>query len=320
MRLVSLTSYSEADVRELLGPRARIEIELSPVPPVPPEQLRKLVSLADLVIADVRQKHLLTREVLSAMDGCRLIQMPAVGFESIDHLAAAEFGIPVANAAGFNRDAVADWTVMAIVLLLRRAAWADRRMRGGDWPKPLQCAEVRDLTVGIIGLGNTGSGVARRLRPFGAKIVFSDVMVRSFPGARQVPVEELLRMADVVSVHAPLDVSTRALINAATLASMRPGAILINASRGAMVDESALVDALRSGHLGGAGLDVYAVEPLAADSPLRQMENVFLSPHVAGTTDQSLRRVYAMTGANLRRVVAGRAPKHVVNGVRWTKR
>jgi D-3-phosphoglycerate dehydrogenase len=319
MRLVSLTSYSEVEVRELLSPGHRLDIELAPPPPISLGQLTKLVCDADLVIADARQKHALTRGVLSAMDRCRLIQVPAVGFESVDHLAASDFGIPVANAAGFNRDAVADWTVMAIILQLRNAASFDRQMRGGGWPQPSQSHEIRGRTIGIIGLGNIGSSVARRLLQFGAKLIFSDAIPRSFPRARQVPFEELIRVADVVSLHAPLDASTRTLINAETLASMRPGAILVNAARGAMVDEAALVDALRSGHLGGAALDVFAEEPLAINSPLRQMENVLLSPHVAGTTDQSLRRVHSMTGVNLRRAIAGRPPKHVVNGVPWRR-
>jgi phosphoglycerate dehydrogenase-like enzyme len=188
-------------------------------------------------------------------------------------------------------------------------------MRGGGWERGRLGRQLGDLQVGIIGLGNVGSTVARRLSGFGSRVVYHDPVPRDFPGARPVALDRLLAESDVVCVHTPLDVDTHALINADTLATMKKGAILINAARGPIVDEPALVEALRSGHLGGAGLDVFETEPLPADSPLRSLDNVFLSPHVGGNTYEAESFLLEVVGANLIRVLDGEEPLNVVNGV-----
>src|SRR5690349_19865490 len=147
------------------------------------------------------------------MRRCQLIQQPAVGFDAIDHRAAAELGIPVANAAGYNRDSVADWTVMAILALVRDGARADHVMHEGRWPyQQLRGRELGALTIGIVGLGNIGNAVASRLRAFGCRLLFTDVVPRSAPGAEAVPLERLLAESDVVTVHVPLDHDTRHLV------------------------------------------------------------------------------------------------------------
>jgi len=314
-RVASLSPYSEEVIRDLF--RGAYDVEVVVVPPPPsPDALRQAVADADLVLADKRHRHRLDRTLLSTMRRCRLIQQPAVGFDVIDHRAAAELRIPVANAAGYNRDAVADWVVMAILNLIRQGAYADRRMRVGDWPFPrMQGRELGALTVGIVGLGNVGNAVADRLRAFGSRILFSDVVPRSLPGATSMPLNDLLAEADVVTVHVPLDESTGSLIGAGQLQRMKPGAILINASRGPVVDEAALVQALDAGQLGGAGLDVFKIEPLAPESPLRAFDNVFLTPHSAGLTSEAEARVLEVCGANMRRVLEGLEPFNVVNGV-----
>ena len=293
------------------------DVEVVVVPPPPgPDPLRQAVADADVVLADKRHRHRIDQALLSTMRRCRLIQQPAVGFDVIDHRAAADLGIPVANAAGYNRDAVADWVIMAILNLIRQGAYADRHMRGGDWPFPrMQGRELGALTVGIIGLGNVGNAVAARVRAYGSRVVFADVVPRSLPGATAMPLNDLLAEADVVTVHVPLDDSTRGLISEGELQRMKPVAILINASRGPVVDEAALVQALDAGRLGGAGLDVFEVEPLAAESPLRAFENVFLTPHSAGLTSEAEARVLDVCGANMRRVLDGLEPFNVVNGV-----
>jgi len=274
-------------------------------------------SQADLVIADKRHKHRLPREVLEQMRRCLLIQMPAVGYDVIDHRAAAEFEIAVANAAGYNRDAVADWTIMAILNLVRRGAWGDRGMRDGGWPKPeMMGHELGALTVGIVGLGNVGSALATRLRAFGSRVIYADIVERSVAGAERMSFEDVLERADIVCVHVPLDQETHHFIDAGTLKRMKKGAFLVNASRGPVVDERALVAALESGHLGGAGLDVFEQEPTPADNPLRRMENVFFSPHVGGFTAESEARVLEVVRDNLSRVLDGEEPANVVNGVR----
>jgi D-3-phosphoglycerate dehydrogenase len=251
------------------------------------------------------------------MRSCLLIQMPAVGFDVIDHRAAAELDIAVANSAGYNREGVADWTVMAILNLVRRGSWGDRRLREGGWPKPDMLGhELAALTVGIVGLGNVGSALATRLLAFGPRVLYADVVDKSFAGAERVPFTELLEQADVVCVHVPLDQTTHHLIDTRALERMRKGAFVVNASRGPVVDEQALIAALESGHLGGAGLDVFEQEPTPADNPLRHLENVFFSPHMAGFTVEAEARALEIVRDNLTRVLDGEEPFNVVNGVR----
>jgi len=315
-RIVCLSPYAKKQVEDLLAGRHAVEVVTVPDPPAPEAVLREC-ALAELVIADKRHAHRLPREVLQRMTRCLLIQVPAVGYDVIDDRAAAEFGIAVANAAGYNRDAVADWTVMAILNLIRRGSWGDRRLRDGAWPKPeMMGRELGALTVGIVGLGNVGSALATRLLAFGTRVLYADVVEKSFAGVERVSLEDLLELADVVCVHVPLNEETHHLIEAEALARMAKGAYLINASRGPAVDENALVAALESGHLGGAALDVFEEEPTPTNNPLRRMENVFVSPHVAGATLEAEARVLEVVRDNLVRVLDGEEPANVVNGVK----
>jgi D-3-phosphoglycerate dehydrogenase len=320
-RVACLSPYDEVTVRALFKDRYEVEVALVPPPPAQ-AQVAVACSDADLVIADRRHKHRVDRDVLRNMRRCRLIQQAAVGFDSIDHRAAAELGIPVANAAGYNKDSVADWTVMAMIALLRHSFSLDRQIRGGHWnaddlmrDEETLGHELGAMTVGIIGMGNVGSAVARRVSAFGAKILFADPLPRTFDGAARVGLDRLLAESDIVCVHAPLDVDTRALIGASEIARMRKGACIINAARGPIVDEASLIAALRSGHLAGAGLDVFEVEPLPPDSPLRKMENVVLAPHRGGATIEADERLLEMVSDNLLRVLDGLPPINVVNGL-----
>jgi phosphoglycerate dehydrogenase-like enzyme len=315
-RVACLSPWSEDTVKDLLGPHRDAEVVIVLEPPPAQEAVREAVAAADVVIGDKRHHHRLGRAELEAMTRCRLIQMPSVGFDIVDHRAAAKLGIPVANAAGYNRQAVADWTLMAILELLRMGAWRDRQMRQGAWPKWDRLGrELGSLTVGIVGLGNVGSAVAMRLRGFGSRILFNDIVPRTFEGAEAVGLEELLGRSDVVCVHTVLDQDTRGLINARALQRMKAGAYLVNAARGPIVDEAALTEALSSGRLAGAALDVFEVEPLAADSPLRALDNVFLSPHVAGITVESEAFLLEVVRENVVRVLDGQEPVNVVNNV-----
>ncbi|HLQ62931.1 MAG TPA: 2-hydroxyacid dehydrogenase [Candidatus Acidoferrales bacterium] len=315
-RVVCLSPYTKEQVEGLFEGRHRVDVVTVPDPPAPEAVLREC-SQAELVIADKRHAHRLPRQVLERMSRCLLIQMPAVGYDVIDHRAAAEFEIAVANAAGYNRDGVADWTVMAILNLIRRGAWGDRRLREGAWPKPeMMGHELGGLTVGIVGLGNVGSALATRLLAFGSRVLYSDIVEKSFSGVERVPFEDLLELADVVCVHLPLDQETHHLFDEKALQRMQKGALLVNASRGPLVDEKALLAALESGHLGGAALDVFEQEPTPADNPLRRLENVFCSPHVAGYTVEAEARVLEVVRDNLTRVLDGEEPANVVNGVR----
>jgi D-3-phosphoglycerate dehydrogenase len=320
-RIACLSPYDEGTVRAMFSGRHQVEVIAVPPPPDKPA-VKSACAEADLVIADKRHRHRIDREVLQGMRRCLLIQQAAVGFDSIDHRAAAEYGIPVANAAGYNRDAVADWTVMAMIALLRRSFWLDRQLRAGRWDEgdlmrgeDTMGHELGAMTVGIIGLGNVGSAVARRVAAFGARVVFADAVPRAMEGANQVDLETLLEQSDVVCVHAPLDVETKALLGANELARMKAGAYLINASRGPVIDEKALIEALRSARLAAAALDVFEIEPLPFDSPLRSLENVILSPHRGGATVEAEARLLDVVGDNLLRVLDGEPPINVVNGL-----
>lgn len=315
-RVVSLSPYSKEQVEALFDSSHPVDVVTVPDPPAPEAVMRECPT-ADLVIADKRHAHRVTRQVLEKMSRCLLIQVPAVGYDAVDHLAAAEFGIAVANAAGYNRDGVADWVLMAILNLIRRGSWGDRRMREGGWPKPEMLGhDLRALTIGIVGLGNVGSALATRLLAFGSRVIYTDVVPKSFAGVERVEFDDLLARADVVCVHVPLDSGTRHLIDSRAMRRMKKGAILVNASRGPVVDEPALVAALESKHLGGAGLDVFEQEPTPVDNPLRRLDNVFFSPHMAGYTIEGEARVLDVVRDNLVRVLDGEEPVNVVNDVR----
>ena len=319
-RVACLSPYDEGTVKAMFRGRHQVNVVLVPDPPDQPAVVAACAD-AHLVIGDKRHKHRIDRAVLEQMGSCMLIQQPAVGFDTIDHRAAAEYGIPVANAAGYNKESVADWTVMAMIAMIRRSFWGDRQLRAGRWGaadlmrQEMLGRELGAMTVGIIGLGNVGSSVARRLIAFGSRIVFADVVHRDFAGAEKVDLDTLLRVSDIICVHTPLDIDTGALIGGAAIAKMKRGSYLVNAARGPIVDEAALVDALRSGHLAGAGLDVYEVEPLPKNSPLRTLDNVVLAPHMGGATVEADARLIEVVGDNLLRVLDGQAPLNLVNAV-----
>src|SRR5438445_131992 len=203
-RVACLSPYDESTVRAMFAGRHRVEVVLVPPPPAQSE-VAAACAHAELVIADRRHKHQIDRQILERMDRCLLIQQAAVGFDSIDHRAAADLGIPVANAAGYNKDSVADWTVMAMIALIRRSFWLDRRLRAGDWhaEDPLRGAETMgrelgSMTIGIIGMGNIGSAVAQRVAAFSARILFADTGATLEADLRLIDVvgENLVRVLD----------------------------------------------------------------------------------------------------------------------------
>ncbi len=317
LRVACLSPFSVEKVKGFFPGEAGLDVVTVPDPPAQ-AAVQEAVRGADLVIADRRHKHRIGEPELELMSGCRLIQQFAVGFDSIDHRAARRHGIPVANAAGYNREAVADLVIGGLIALLRSSARADREMRRGAWPvADLMGHELGALTVGIVGFGNVGSTVARRLTGFGSRIQYYDVLPKvPAPGVEATAcasLDALLETSDIVCVHVPLDVDTRGLFDATRFARMKPGAIFANAARGPIHVEADLIEALRSGQLAGAYLDVFTSEPLEADSPLRGLDNVFITPHIGGATFEADRRCMEMCSENLRRVLRGEPPLHVVN-------
>jgi phosphoglycerate dehydrogenase-like enzyme len=253
---------------------------------------------------------------LSRATRLRLVQKLGAGVNTIDVETATQRGIAVANMPGANAPSVAEGTVLLMLATLRRLPALDRATREGrGWPSDPQLGEtVRDVgacTVGLVGYGNIAKQVAGIVAAMGATVLHTSTRDDGSPGWR--PLAELLAASDIVSLHLPLTHSTRGLLDHAALARMKPGAVLINTSRGSVVDEGALVDALRGGRLAAAGLDVFDVEPVSSDNPLLSLDNVVLTPHVTWYTADSMRRYLVEAVANCRRLWHGKPLAHVVN-------
>ena len=312
--LYHLNDITEAELRKHLPEHPDLRItEIGP--DGDPARHRAALATATIVLAPLEKERRIDAALLDAMPNCRLIQSVAVGFDGVDHVAAAERGIPVANLPGFNADAVADWTVGAMLSLLRHYAAGHRKIEQGGWgPEGLRGRDLRALTVGILGFGNIGRAVARRLDGFGAKIVVHDPFP-SEPDREYLALEDAVARADVLSLHLPLDDATRGLFGDELLAALPSGAYVVNAGRGGVIDEAALARALDSGHLAGAALDVFAEEPLPADSPLRGRDDVLLTPHTAGVTWEAYHNLRNRLFDKLAAVLAGKSPADVVNGV-----
>ena len=233
----------------------------------------------------------------------KIVQITGAGVDRLDEAVLKRRGIAVCNVPGGSNAAVADYAVTTASVLLRRFAWADREIRAGNYA-PFRGQMITDnlagldgLTVGVVGLGTIGLAVARAYRQRGCTIIYFDPAPRDKAsadalGAKAVTLDELLRRSDVVSLHVPLLPATRGMIGDNQLALMRRGAVLIQASRGGIVDEAALARHLSSGHLGGAAVDVYSQEPPSADNPLLALtgdgaNRLLFTPHVAGVTRQA---------------------------------
>ena len=314
VNLYQRNNITAAELREQLPDHPDLTITDSGPEDVP-TAYRDALSTATIVLAPLEKERRIDADLLRAMPRCRLIQSVAVGFDGVDHLAAADCGIPVANLPGFNTDAVADWTVGAMLSLLRKFADGhDKIQRGGWGPEGLRGRDLSALTVGILGFGNIGRAVARRLDGFGARVVVHD-QVRSEPGREYLSLDELISRADILCVHLPLHDATANLLDETVLRRLPQGAYVVNAGRGGVLDEHALVRLLDSGHLAGAALDVFAVEPLPADSPLRGRGDVLLTPHTGGVTWEAYHGLRAQLFRELDQVLSGKPPANIVNGI-----
>jgi len=225
------------------------------------------------------------------------------GVDSIDREAAARLGVRVFNTPGAFTEAVADTVLGYALAFARQLPWLDRQMKSGRWAK-LPGRALHECTLGVVGVGRIGRAVLRRARAFGMNLLGHDIVQvdRAFldeVGAEMIPLEELLERADFVSLNCDLNPSSLGLIDGGAMARTKRGAVLINTARGPIVDEKALVQALRDGRLAGAALDVFEDEPLPLDSPLRQMDNVLLAPHNANSSPSAWERVHRATLANL---------------------
>ncbi|MBI3751360.1 MAG: D-glycerate dehydrogenase [Chloroflexi bacterium] len=290
------------------------------LPPPREELLRRVEGIDGLVslLTDRVDGELLDR----AGPQLRVVSNYAVGFDNVDVAACTGRRIPVGNTPGVLTETTADLAWALIMAAARRVAEGDRYVRAGRWrtwgPMLLLGSDVHGSTIGIVGFGRIGQAVARRATGFGMRILYHDLSrateaVERELGARFATLDELLAESDVVSLHVNLTDVTRQLINRERLATMKTNAILVNTSRGPVVDQVALFEALRDGVIGAAGLDVTDPEPMAADDPLLTLENCLVVPHIASATHATRGRMASMAAANLLAGLRGERLPNPVN-------
>lgn len=264
-----------------------------------PERLIAEVGSADALI--VRNRTRLDASVISAAGNLRVVGRLGVGLDNIDLDACSDRDIEVIPATGANSDAVAEYVIASILVLTRGVFTSTDSVLDGEWPRTdLVGREIGGRTLGLVGFGDIARRVAHRAAALGMRVSAHDPYLdpghRAWNGVEPLDLDTLLRTSDALSVHVPLTDATSNLIDAEALASMPSGAVLVNTSRGGVVDEDAVALSLREGHLGGAALDVFVDEPVTAESGvrLRDVPNLILTPHVAGVTVESNRRVSAL--------------------------
>lgn len=253
---------------------------------------------------------------LFAGTALKLVQVTGAGVDRLDQAALTKLGIPVANVPGGSNSAVAEYAVTTASMLLRRLAWADAEIKAGNYVKfrarmvADNLAGIEGLQAGLVGFGTIGRAVAKVFAAMGARVCFFDPASSDPQGidARSMPLDELLATSDIVSLHVPLLPATQNMIGARELSRMKAGAVLIQASRGGIVDEAALAASLTSGHLSGAAVDVYSTEPPAPDNPLLKLSGeaasrLVLAPHIAGVTRQASAFLFRSAWQNVERVL-----------------
>jgi len=253
---------------------------------------------------------------LDAAPRCRFISRLGIGYDMIDVAAATERGVAVANTPDYCVDEVVAHALAMALWLLRGLGRFDAAVRNSAWsavvPYPLAC-RPSEATIGVVGLGRIGARVAEQATALGFSVLACDPYATAPDGVRLTTFEDLLRRSDLVTLHAPLTDETRHLVRAETIALMRPGALLVNTCRGGLVEEAALIEALRSERLAGAALDVFEAEPLPTSSPLRQLPNVLLSPHAAWYSPASLAELPVQAARQVVDFLSGRPVASIVN-------
>ena len=272
---------------------------------------------------ELPEPYFVRAELLARCPDLLCVSAGGAGYDTVDVAACTAAGIAVVNQAGGNAASVAEHTIGLMLGVSRRMVEGDRRMRReiGYAREDVMGHEIRGYTVGLVGIGHIGRRVAALARAFGMEVIATDPFLSreeiELRGAKPVSFDELLVQSDFVSLHCPRDKSTLKMMNASTFARMRKGSIFITTARGGIHDEAALVQALQSGHLAGAGLDVWDQEPPPLDHPLLAMENVFATFHVAGVTHEGRRNVAAISAEQIVGLLAGERPPRLINPEVW---
>ena len=262
-------------------------------------------------------------ELLARCPQLLCVSSSGAGYDTVDVAACTAAGVAVVNQAGGNAASVGEQTLAMMLSLSRRMIECDKRMRREliTSREDIMGHELRGQTVGLVGIGHVGTRVAALAKAFGLEVIACDPLLPPEEvqrrGARPVSLEQLLAEADIVSLHCPRDASTLKMIDARAFARMKKGALFITTARGGIHDEAALVDALRSGHLAGAGVDVWDREPPPLDHPLLAMDNVYATFHTAGVTHECRRDVAAMAAEQIALFLAGGLPPRLVNPEAW---
>jgi len=305
---------------ELLERHAEVEVFDGVDNAIPRDLLLSKVEGVDGLLPLLTER--IDAEVMDAGGRLKVISNYAVGFNNIDTEAATERGIYVTNTPGILTDTTADAAFALLMAAARRIPEADRHIRARGWihawgPRMFIGTDVHGKTLGILGLGRIGSAIARRAKGFDMKVIYHDVYRREDLeeelGLAYRSKEEVLREADFVSLHVPLIPETHHMIGAEELEAMKETAILVNTSRGPVVDEAALCEALRDGAIAGAGLDVFETEPLDPGSPLLGLDNVVLTPHLASGSVETRTKMAVTAATNLVSVLQGNEPPNLVN-------
>lgn len=311
MKIVVLDGYTENPGDLSWGPLQELG-ELTVYDRTPPEAVLERIGDAEAIYTN---KTVLSRELIQAMPSVRFIGVLATGYNVVDVQAARERGIVVCNIPTYGTDAVAQYVFALLLELCHRVAHHAQAVQEGRWTAcPDFCfwdyplIELSGKTMGIVGYGRIGQRTAQIARAFGMQVLAYDAFVQA---EECVPLDELLERSDVVSLHCPLFPETRHIIRGETIARMKDGAILINTSRGPLVDEAALREALTSGKLYGAAVDVVSTEPVQPDNPLLGLENCLITPHIAWAPRESRQRLMDIAVENLRCFLRG-APQNIV--------
>ena len=271
-------------------------------------------AVADVDAVIVRNRTQVDRELLASAAQLRVVGRLGVGLDNIDVEACKARGIQVIPASGANALAVAEYVICTVMLLLRGQYLSSAAVAAGEWPRGAlgEGRETAGKTLGIVGFGGIGRLTARLAQGLGMRVIAADALIPADSpvwrdtGVAPRGLDALLAESDAVTLHVPLTGETRHLIDATRIGRMKPGAVLVNSARGGVVDEAALVAALRAGWLGGAALDVFEHEPVPAASPLAGVPNLVLTPHVAGVTRESNARVSSMVAAKVAEALAHR--------------
>jgi len=307
MRVI-ITEFMDEDALSGFEPDTDIVYD----PTLVDDRPRLLSMLGDADALIVRNRTQVDGAVLEAAPRLRAVGRLGVGLDNIDMAACAARGVPVFPATGANTLSVAEYVITAALMLRRGAYAANTAMMAGQWPRnALMGAEVSGAVMGLLGYGQIARAVAGRARAMGMQIVAHDPMLPlgdpAWEGAERLELAELLARADVLSLHVPLTDTTRGLLGREALGKVKPGAVLINTARGGIIDVAALAEALKSGALGGAALDVFDAEPLTAEAAqvFEGVPNLILTPHIAGVTQEANRRVSVLTVATIRAALGG---------------